>query len=314
MRPPNRPLVLRSASGHKPGVSVPEIFDRQLRRLRRDRAQPGFAAHAFLRDAIIDGLLDRLSIVTRPFARALDLGCADGALTRALQERGIEVVACDAGASFAAAQDGVQADEDALPFEPASFDLIVSAGALDTVNDLPGALIQCRRALRPDGLLLAGFVGAGSLPKLRKAVGAADAAMGGAVPARFHPGVDVRSAGDLLARAGFVLTVSDSEPLDVGYASVFGLVDDLRGMAATSQLNGQRPPWFGRARLAALADAFAAQGDADGRIREHFELVFMTGWAPGPDQPKPARRGSATTSLAQALASAKAGAGRDDIP
>jgi SAM-dependent methyltransferase len=296
-----RTLVPRAASGHKPGVSVPEIFDRRLRRLRRDRAQPGYAAHAFLRDAIVEGLLDRLSLVTRPFARALDLGCADGSLTRALRERGIEVVASDSGALFAAAQDGVQADEDALPFEPASFDLIVSAGVLDTVNDLPGALIQCRRALRPDGLLLAGFVGAGSLPKLRKAVGTADEAMGGAVPARFHPGVDVRAAGDLLARAGFVLTVSDAEPLDVGYANVFGLIDDLRGMAATSQLKGQRPPWFGRARLASLADAFAGQADADGRTREHFELVFMTGWAPGPDQPKPARRGSATASLAQAL-------------
>ncbi|WP_404712269.1 methyltransferase domain-containing protein [Sphingomonas sp. MMS24-J13] len=282
-------------------MSVPEIFDRALRRLRRDRAEPGFADHAFLRDAIVDGLLDRLSIVTRPFARALDLGCADGSLTRALQARGIEMVACDAGARFAAAAGGVQADEDALPFEPASFDLIVSAGALDAVNDLPGALIQCRRALRPDGLFLAGFVGAGSLPKLRAAVSAADEAMGGAVPARFHPAVDVRSSGDLLARAGFVLTVADAEPLDVGYAHVFRLISDLRGMAATNQLAHQGPPRFGRARTAALADAFANQADADGRVREHFELVFMTGWAPGPDQPQPARRGSAKTSLAQAL-------------
>lgn len=287
-------------------MSVPQIFDRQLRRLRRDRAQPDYAEHAFLRDAIVDGLLDRLSIVTRPFARALDLGCADGALTHALRARGIEVVACDAGARFAAAQGGIQADEDALPFDPASFDLIVSAGALDTVNDLPGALIQCRRALRPDGLFLAGFVGAGSLPKLRTAVSAADEAMGGAVPARFHPAVDVRSSGDLLSRTGFVLTVADAEPLDVGYGSVFRLIEDLRGMAATSQLADQRPPWFGRARLAALADAFAGQADADGRVREHFELVFMTGWAPGPDQPQPARRGSAKSSLAQALRDAGA--------
>jgi SAM-dependent methyltransferase len=288
-------------------VSVPEIFDRRLRRLRRDRAQPGFADHAFLRDAIVDGLLDRLSIVTRPFARALDLGCADGSLTHALQARRIEVVACDSGALFAAAQGGVQADEDALPFEPASFDLIVSAGALDTVNDIPGALIQCRRALKPDGLFLAGFVGAGSLPKLRAAVSAADEAMGGAVPARFHPAIDVRSSGDLLARAGFVLTVADAEALDVGYPHVFRLIGDLRGMAATNQLAHQGPPRFGRARTAALANAFANQADADGRVREHFELVFMTGWAPGPDQPQPARRGSAKTSLAQALRDAGAG-------
>jgi len=286
-------------------VSVPEIFSRPLRRLRRDRAQPGYADHAFLRDAIVDGLLDRLDLVTRSFARALDLGCADGSLTHALIARGIEVTPCDAGGRFAAALGGVQADEDALPFEPGSFDLIVSAGALDSVNDLPGALIQCRRALRPDGLFLAGFVGAGSLPRLRAAVAAADDARGGPVPARFHPGIEVRAAGDLLARAGFVLTVADSEPLDVGYPHVLRLVADLRGMAATSQLSGQRPPWFGRARLAALADAFAAQADADGRVREHFELVFMTGWAPGPDQPQPARRGSATASLAAALGANK---------
>lgn len=285
-------------------MTVPEIFSRRLRRLRRDRAAPAFADHAFLRDSIVEGLLDRLDLVTRRFTRALDLGCADGSLTRGLIDRGIDVVACDAGARFAAAQGGVQADEDALPFEAASFDLIVSAGAFDMVNDLPGALIQCRRALRPDGLLLAGFVGAGSLPRLRAAVGAADAAMGGAVPARFHPGIDVRAAGDLLARAGFALTVADAEPLDVGYSDVVRLVRDLRGMAATSQLSDQHPPWFGRARLAALAEAFSAQAGPEGRVREHFELVFMTGWAPGPDQPRPARRGSATTSLAQALATA----------
>jgi SAM-dependent methyltransferase len=284
-------------------VSVPEIFSPQLRRLRRDRAQPGFADHAFLRDAIVEGLLDRLDLVTRPFARALDLGCADGSLTRALQARGIQVVASDAGARFAAAQGGVQASEDALPFEPASFDLIVSASALDTINDLPGALVQCRRALRPDGLFLAGFVGAGSLPRLRAAVAAADDAMGGPTPARFHPGIEVRAAGDLLARAGFVLTVADAEPLDVGYPHVLRLIEDLRGMAATSQLAGQGPPSFGRTRLAALAEAFAAQADPDGRVREHFELVFITGWAPGPDQPQPARRGSATASLAAALVS-----------
>ena len=279
----------------------PEIFDRALRRLRRDRACPSFAAHHFLREAIVEGLLDRLDAVTRRFSRALDLGCADGTLAQALRARGMEVVAADASVRFAAAVGGVQCDEDRLPFEAGSFDLIVSAGALDTVNDLPGALIQCRRALRPDGLLLAGFVGAGSLPVLRAAIRAADDAFGGAVPPRLHPQIDVRAAGDLLARAGFALPVADSEPLDVRYGSVAGLVRDLRGMAATNQLSHQHPPWFGRARLAVLADAFAARAEPDGRVRERFELLFVTGWAPAPDQPQPARRGSATVSLATAL-------------
>ena len=282
-------------------MSVPQIFDRELRRLRRDRAAADFAAYAFLRDAMVDALLDRLDLVKRDFVHALDLGCADGSLGRALGQRGIVVTSCDAGAAFARAAGGMQADEDALPFAPESFDLIVSAGALDTVNDLPGALVQCRRALKPDGLFLAGFVGAGSLPRLKAAVAAADMTAGGAVPARFHPGIDVRAAGDLLSRAGFVLTVADGERVDVGYSDPLRLMHDLRGMAAGNQLSGQSGPALGRARLAALMQAFMADAGPDGRVREHFELVFMTGWSPGPDQPQPARRGSATASLATVL-------------
>ena len=280
-------------------MEPPEIFDRRLRRLRRDRAAPRFGDHAFLRDAIVEGLLDRLDLVTRRFERALDLGTADGSLTRALRARGIHVTPSDAGARFA--RGGVQCDEDRLPFDPDSFDLIVSAGVLDGVNDLPGALIQCRRALRPDGLFLAGFVGAGSLPRLKKALLAADQAAGEAIPQRVHPLIDVRAAGDLLTRAGFALTVADSEPLDVGYADPFRLIADLRGMAATNMLAGQGPPALTRGRLAHLAASFAALADADGRTRERFELIFMTGWAPGPDQPQPAKRGSATASLVTAL-------------
>lgn len=286
-------------AGTSPAVEPPEIFDRRLRRLRRDRAAAGFPQYSFLRDAIVEGLLDRLDLVTRSFSQALDLGTADGSLARALGARGIDVVACDAGARFASG--GVQCDEDRLPFEPESFDLIVSAGVLDSVNDVPGALIQCRRALRPDGLFLAGFVGAGSLPRLRSALLAADEAAGGGVPQRIHPLIDVRSAGDLLTRAGFALPVADSEPLDVGYADPLRLMTDLRGMAATNMLAGQAPPRLSRRRLATILDSFAAQGGPDGRVRERFELVFMTGWAPAPDQPKPARRGSATASLAAAL-------------
>ena len=282
-------------------MDVPEIFDRRLRARRRDRAQPRFAEHAFVRAAIVEGLLDRLNMVTRTFADALDLGCADGTLSAALRARRIAVTPADAGARFAAAAGGVQCDEDRLPFAPGSFDLIVSAGALDGVNDLPGALIQCRSLLRPDGLLLAGFVGAGSLPRLRAAVRGGDDAIGGAVPQRLHPQIDVRAAGDLLARAGFALPVADGEAIEARYGSLAGLVRDLRGMAGTNLLAGQRGPWIGRARFAAMAKAFAAAAEPDGRVRERLEMVFLTGWAPGPDQPQPARRGSATASLTLAL-------------
>ena len=289
-----------ACAGTSPAVEPPEIFSRQLRRLRRDRAAPAFARYSFVRDTIVEALLDRLDLVKRDFAHALDLGTADGNLARALEARGIQVTASDAGARFAG--DGVQCDEDRLPFPSESFDLIVSAGVLDGVNDLPGALIQCRRALKPDGLFLAGFVGAGSLAWLRKALLAADQAMGDAVPQRVHPLIDVRAAGDLLTRAGFVLTVADGEPLDVGYGDPLRLMTDLRGMAATNMLAGQTLP-LTRGRLAHVAQSFAASAGPDGRLRERFELVFMTGWAPGPDQPQPARRGSATASLAAALKS-----------
>jgi SAM-dependent methyltransferase len=286
-------------------TTPPDIFDRQLRQRRRDRAVPDFAAHAFLREAMIEGLLDRLDIVTRPLATALDLGCADGTLTQALRARGIEVTPADAGARFATAAGGVQCEEDRLPFAPASFDLIISAGVLDTVNDLPGALVQCRRALKPDGLFLAAFLGAGSLATLRTIVRAADSASDGAMPQRFHPQIDVPAAGDLLVRAGFALPVADGESIDVRYGSPLRLMADLRGMAAGNMLSGQRPPWLGRARLAEIARLFAERADSDGRTRENFQMIFMTGWSPGPDQPQPAKRGSATTSLAAALGRSK---------
>ena len=290
------------AGGTSPAMAAPpDIFDRALRRRRRDRAAPRFADHAFLHETMVEGLLDRLDTVTRSFGAALDLGCANGALTAALLERKIGVTPADAGARFAAAAGGVQCDEDRLPFPPESFDLIVSAGVLDTVNDLPGALIQCRRALKPDGLFLAAFLGAGTLATFRDIVRAADAAAGDAMPQRFHPQIDIPAAGDLLMRAGFTLPVADGESLDVRYVSPLSLMADLRGMAATNQLADQRPPWLSKGRLAAIAEGFAARAEPDGRTRERFQILFMTGWAPGPDQPQPARRGSATASLAAAL-------------
>jgi NADH dehydrogenase [ubiquinone] 1 alpha subcomplex assembly factor 5 len=242
-----------------------------------------------------DEIVARLDMVQRAFASALDLGCAGGALTRKLRERGIEVTSLDAGAAFAAG--AVQAEEDRLPFPAASFDLIVSAGALDTVNDLPGALAQIRRALRPDGLFLAAFVGAGSLPRLRAAMHAAEEA---ASP-RIHPQIDVRAAGDLLVRAGFALPVADAETLTVRFSSLASLVADLRAMGGTNILTDRSRRPIGRFGYAAASAAFAGQAEPDGKVAERFEIVHLSGWAPAPDQPRPARRGSATASLADAL-------------
>jgi SAM-dependent methyltransferase len=274
-------------------MQPPEIFDRAARRQARDRAAPGFAAHDFLRAAMLDGIAERLNAVKRDFADVLDLGCFDGAF---MPPPGARVARVDAGYAFARAGGGVQADEDRLPFADGCFDLVVSAGVLDTVNDLPGALALARRVLRPDGLFLGAFVGGNSLPALRAALRVAD---GERAVARLHPQVDVRSAGDLLVRAGLTLPVADVETLTVRYGGIGRLLDDLRGMGARNVLAERHA--LTRGALARAAAAFADAADADGRTSERFDLVFLTGWSPSPDQPQPARRGSATTSLAQAL-------------
>ena len=229
----------------------------------------------------------------RQFRDVLDLGCFDATFA---PPEGARVARLDPGFAFAAQAGGVQGREDALPFADGAFDLIVSAGVLDTVNDLPGALTLARRALRPDGLFLAAFLGAGNLATLRAALRVAE---GDRPAARLHPQIDVRSAGDLLARAGFALPVADGETLEVRYRDLFRLLGDLRGMAAGNVL-AERVP-LRRETLARLAAAFAELADESGRTTERFEIIFLTGWAPSPDQPQPAKRGSATASLAAVL-------------
>jgi SAM-dependent methyltransferase len=278
-------------------VSQDTPFDRRLRRLRRDRAAKRFHEADYLHRLMADEIVERLDLVTRGFRRALDLGCAGGTLTRRLRERGIDVVACDCGAAFAGRAGGIQADEDRLPFADGAFDLIVSAGALDSVNDLPGALLLIRRALRPDGLFLGAFAGAGSLPRLKRAMLAADSVGGGAAP-RIHPQIDVRAAGDLLSRAGFALPVVDVQPVDVRFAALLDLVRDLRAMGWTNILAGRSRTPLGRHALAGAIADFDEGGD---KTTERFEILHLLGWAPSPDQPRAAARGSATVSLAEAL-------------
>lgn len=273
--------------------STSEIFDRTARRRRRDRAARLYADHDFLRATMLDGIAERLDAVTRDFTDILDLGCFDGAFAG---PPGARIARCDAGFAFARANRGVQADEDRLPFADGAFDLVVSAGVLDQVNDLPGALTLIRRALRPDGLFLGAFVGAGSLSALRSALRIAE---GDRPAARLHPQIDVRSAGDLLMRAGFALPVADVETLNVGYRDIARLFGDLRGMAATNLLAGRRA--LAKGTVARVASAYAGLADDTGRTAEKFEIMFLTGWSPDASQPKPARRGSATASLTDAL-------------
>jgi NADH dehydrogenase [ubiquinone] 1 alpha subcomplex assembly factor 5 len=275
-------------------------FDRTLRRLRRDQAVARGGDADYLHLLAAEELLERLSFVKREFKDALVLGGSDGGLAAHLRQLGTRVVVADAGSPIARGAAGVQCDEDRLPFADHSFDLVVSVGVLDTVNDLPGALTLLRRVLQPDGLFLGAFAGAGSLPRLRSAMAAADAAEGAASP-RLHPQIDLRAAGDLLTRAGFKLQVADSTPVEVRFSSLARLVQDLRAMAATNILRARSLVPIGRYGLAAATADFQSHADQEGKTVERFEIIYLTGWAPSPDQPQPARRGSATASLAAAL-------------
>ena len=278
-------------------MTQPDIFDRRLRARRRDRMMPRFAEHDFLYRAMLDELIDRLADVQRDLPEVLVIGCPDSSARVALEAMGKKVTCADPGFAAARAQGGVQAEEDALPFADDSFDLIIACGTLDSVNDLPGALILMRRILRSDGLLLAAFTGAGSLPRLRGALMAGE----GDRPAQhIHPQVDVRAAGDLLSRAGFAMPVADSETLTVRYGDILRLMHDLRGMGAGNML-ASYPPALRRDVLIGAIQHFAAAADADGRTAEDMAILYLSGWKPDASQAKPARRGSATVSLADAL-------------
>jgi SAM-dependent methyltransferase len=194
------------------------------------------------------------------------------------------------------------ADEEALPFAGNSFDLIVSALSLQWANDLPGALVQIRRALKPDGLFLAALVGGQSLAELRTALTSAEAELTGGASPRVAPFADVRDLGRLLQRAGFALPVTDVEPITVRYASMFALMQDLRAMGATNALSERSRVPLRRAVVLRAAEIYAERfADPDGRVRATFDIVWLSGWAPHESQQKPLAPGSARMRLADAL-------------
>lgn len=258
-------------------MSTPSLFDRRTRRMRRDRAaRPG--SEAFLHQHAFAEILDRLGDVKRRFGRALLLGCLDPAWPKRLGAVVDTVVAVDPSPRAADFCGGLAADEDRLPLADDAFELVVAVGTLDTVDDLPGALVLLRRILRPDGLMLAALAGAGSLPRLRSAMLAADAVSGGAA-AHMHPAIDVRTAGDLLARAGFALPVADGYGLDISYADLATLVADVRSHASTNLLARRSRAPLGRAAMAAASAEFASHG-TEGRTIERAEILNLSGWSP----------------------------------
>jgi SAM-dependent methyltransferase len=281
------------------------LFDRRAWRAHRERAARQGRVD-FLHVEISERLLDRLDLVEREFSIALDLGARDGGVASALAERPgtVHVVAAEPAAGFLAGMTGprVAADPELVPFGEASFDLIASVLALHWVADLPGALVQLRRALKADGLLLAAMLGGQTLVELRTVLFEAELAEEGGVSPRVSPAIELGDAAALLQRAGFALPVADSETITVGYPDMLALMRDLRGMGETNALAARRRGGWRRGTLARAAALYAERfGDGEGRISATFEMLFLCGWAPHPSQPKPLRRGSATKRLADAL-------------
>jgi SAM-dependent methyltransferase len=283
------------------------VFDRALARRRLLRALKIGDAENFLLRAAVDDLVERLSLINRDFSAVVDIGTASPSLSARLTREGRLVVRMAPLVRLATGTPlSLVGDEEALPLAAGCFDLAVSALSLQTVNDLPGALIQIRQILKPDGLFLGCLLGGASLHELRSALSVAETELRGGVSPRIAPFADVRDMGGLLQRAGFALPVADSEPLTVRYRDMFALMADLRAMGAANALAARARKPSSRKLFLRAAEIYAKRfSDPDGRVRATFELIFVSGWAPHESQQKPLRPGAATMRLADALKGAK---------
>ncbi|MBV8747985.1 MAG: methyltransferase domain-containing protein [Xanthobacteraceae bacterium] len=280
---------------------APLIFDRRLLRLRQARAR-SLGPVTFLVEQTAQDLAERLRAVVRTFPIAVELGSSGDVVRRALAHEPAIGRLVSVKASAGKASCAVVADEELLPFADTSIDLAVSVLALHTVNDLPGALVQVRRALKPDGLFLAALFGGETLTELRQSFALAEAELESGVSPRVAPFADVRELGALLQRAGFALPVADVDRITVRYSSVFSLMHDLRAMGATNVLIERRRQPLRRATLLRMAQLYAETfADPDGKLRATFDIVWLSGWVPHPSQQQPLRPGSARTRLADAL-------------
>lgn len=289
--------------------NVPTIFDRRLllaRKARAARNAPPGGVPDFLLERVADDLLERLSIVRRDFPIGVSLGAWNGVLARRLRQLpnvGV-LIDVDSSPAMLALCEGprIAADEELLPFADGVLDLVVSGLSLHLVNDLPGALVQVRRCLKPDGLLLAAFLGGETLGELRQAWLQAEAEVAGGASPRVAPFADVREAGGLLQRAGFALPVADADVVRVTYPSALHLMRELKCMGASNMLaERSRRPVSRRLLMRAAeihGERFAEKG---GRVTATFEIITVTAWVPHESQQKPLRPGSASVRLADAL-------------
>jgi SAM-dependent methyltransferase len=270
-------------------TAAPVLFDRALLRARQDRARRGGPV-TFLFDRVAEDMEERLAAVTRDFSDAAEIWTPGELLRKPVADRFKSIAR-------------IEPDEtEVLRLAPESLDLAVSALAFQFVNDLPGALAQIRRALRPDGLLLAAMIGGDTLTELRQAFAQAEAECEGGVSPRVAPFADLRDVGALLQRAGFALPVTDVDRIVVRYDNAFALMADLRRMGATNILIERRRTPTRRATLLRMAQIYSSRfADPDGRIRATFDVIWLSGWAPHESQPKPLRPGSAKASLEAAV-------------
>jgi SAM-dependent methyltransferase len=272
-------------------TTAPVLFDRALLRARQARASR-LGAATFLLDRVAEDMAERLQAVLREFKAAADIGTAGEQLRHALAGR--------VGQFTPIALPDLESEP--LRLSPETLDLAVSALALQFVNDLPGVLAQIRRALKPDGLLLAAMIGGETLTELRQSFAAAEAEYEGGVSPRVAPSADLREIGALLQRVGFALPVTDVDRVVVRYDSAFALMADLRRMGATNILVERRRMPTRRATLLRMAQIYSERfADPDGRIRATFDIIWLSGWAPHESQQQPLKPGSAKASLAEAV-------------
>jgi SAM-dependent methyltransferase len=272
-------------------TAAPMLFDRALLRARQSRALRSGPA-TFLLDRVAEDIAERLHAVLREFKAAADIGTVGDQAHNAVAGRVGKIARIELP----------DWESEPIPLAPQSLDLAVSALAFQFVNDLPGVLTQIRRALKPDGLLLAAMIGGDTLTELRQSFAAAEAELEGGVSPRVAPFADLRDVGALLQRAGFALPVTDVDRIVARYDSALALMQDLRRMGATNVLVERRRMPTRRATLLRMAQFYAERfADSDGRIRATFDVIWLSGWAPHENQQKPLQPGSAKASLAEAV-------------
>lgn len=289
-------------------MSGPEpLFDRRLQRRWLTRNAATIGGGDFLRAHIASDLADRLAVVARPFTHGLVIGAGAQRVREIFLGSGriARMLAAEPIAPLASSSDrggAVVADSEALPFAPESFDLVVSMLDLGLVNDLPGALVQLRRILKPDGLLLAALIGGESFSAIARAFALAESEITGGASPRVAPMVDVRDLGSLLQRAGFALPVTDVDRLGLTYASPLAALGELRQLGLANSLTARSRRPLSRAVLIGAMQAYQSEAStADGRVALTLDILTATAWAPHPDQQKPLRPGSARMRLAEAL-------------